>query len=143
MTQFDLSLFNQYLSERKEEPRTKINQELQVSNKSYQLSAADFSELAEERNQLFKEHHLLDFSWENSQALAGFLVTEPLFYKSDYLEHLSVCQAIFYYLRAYHPGQITDQEIIDEIQRRYQTYQGDLEMLQGSFEDFPDMEADE
>lgn len=143
MTQFDLSLFNQYLSERKEEPRTKINQELQVSSKSYQLSAADFSELAEERNQLFKEHHLLDFSWENSQALAGFLVTEPLFYKSDYLEHLSVCQAIFYYLRAYHPGQITDQEIIDEIQRRYQTYQGDLEMLQGSFEDFPDMEADE
>ncbi|WP_251867287.1 DUF6323 family protein [Enterococcus malodoratus] len=143
MTQFDLSLFNQYLSERKEEPRTKINQELQVSNKSYQLSAADFSELAEERNQLFKEHHLLDFSWENSQALAGFLVTEPLFYKSDYLEHLSICQAIFYYLRGYHPGQITDQEIIDEIQRRYQTYQGDLEMLQGSFEDFPDMEADE
>ncbi|MGO3602725.1 MAG: DUF6323 family protein [Enterococcus malodoratus] len=143
MTQFDLSLFNQYLSERKEEPRTKINQELQVSSKSYQLSAADFSELAEERNQLFKEHHLLDFSWENSQALAGFLVTELLFYKSDYLEHLSVCQAIFYYLRAYHPGQITDQEIIDEIQRRYQTYQGDLEMLQGSFEDFPDMEADE
>ncbi|HCM87553.1 MULTISPECIES: DUF6323 family protein [Enterococcus] len=143
MTQFDLSLFNQYLSERKEEPRTKINQELQVSSKSYQLSAADFSELAEERNQLFKEHHLLDFSWGNSQALAGFLVTEPLFYKSDYLEHLSVCQAIFYYLRAYHPGQITDQEIIDEIQRRYQTYQGDLEMLQGSFEDFPDMEADE
>ncbi|WP_258956395.1 hypothetical protein [Enterococcus malodoratus] len=46
-------------------------------------------------------------------------------------------------MRAYHPGQITDQEIIDEIQRRYQTYQGDLEMLQGSFEDFPDMEADE
>lgn len=143
MTQFDLSLFNQYLSERKEEPQAKINQQLQVSSKSYQLSAADFSELAEERNQLFKEHHLLDFSWENSQALAGFLVTEPLFYKSDYLEHLSVCQAIFYYLRAYHPGQITDQEIIDEIQRRYQTYQGDLEMLQGSFEDFPDMEADE
>ncbi|MGG5372917.1 DUF6323 family protein [Enterococcus sp. AZ196] len=140
MARFDLTLFNQFLTQQEASPRAVINQELQAKHKNFQLSVADFSEIAEERNQLFMEHHLLDFSWQNTHTIAYFLVSEPLFYKSDYLEHLSVCQAIFYYLRAHHSGQMTDQEILEEIQERYQEYQGDLEMLQGSFEDFPDWE---
>ena len=39
--------------------------------------------------------------------------------------------------------QITDQEILEEIERRYQKYQGDVEALQGSFEDFPELEEEE
>lgn len=143
MVKFDVLLFNQFLSDRQEEPRKKINQALQKRHAGFQLSEADFSDLAEERNQLFNENQLIDFSWNNSQTIANFLVTEPLFYKSDYLQHLSVCQAIFYYLRAYHPSQVTDLEILEDIERRYQKYQGDLETLQGSFEDFPELEADE
>lgn len=142
MGEFDMTLFNQFLSQQTEEPRTMINRQLQKHHKNYQLTVADFSDLTEERNQLFKEHRLLDFIWQNSQQLALFLMDEPLFYKCDYLEHLSVCQAIFYYLRAYHPGQTTDQEIIEEIARRYQQFQGDLEQLQGSFEDFPGLEEE-
>lgn len=143
MEQFDLTLFNRFLSEQKEEPREKINQQLQKSHKNYQLSAADITEIAEERTQLFKDHHLLDFSWENSQLVASFLASEPILYRSDFLEHFSVCQAIFYYLRAYHPSQVGDQEILEEIELRYQKYDGDLEMLQGSFEDFPELGEDE
>lgn len=143
MKEFDLSLFNNILTEQTEELRTKINQQLLKNQKNYQLSAADFSEIAAERKQLFKEHHLIDFSWDNSQLVASFLASEPIFYRSDYVEHLSVCQAIFYYLRAYHSNQVTDQEIIEEIERRYRKYDGDLEMLQGSFEDFPELEEGE
>ncbi|MDU5333377.1 DUF6323 family protein [Enterococcus sp.] len=143
MTKFDLTLFNYFLTEQTEESRTQINQQLLKNHKSYQLSAADFSEIAEERKQLFKEHHLIDFSWDNSQLVANFLASEPILYRSDYVEHLSVCQAIFYYLRAYHSYQVTDQEILEEIERRYRKYDSDLEMLQGSFEDFPELEEDE
>lgn len=143
MSNFDLSLFNQFLSEQTEEPRTTINQMLQVNHKSFQLTVADFTEIAEERKQHFKDHHLFDFSWEKSQAVAGFLAKEALFYKSDYLEHFSICQELFYYLRAYHSGAITDQEILEEIERRYEKYQGDIETLQGSFEDFPELEEEE
>lgn len=143
MSNFDVSLFNQFLSEQKEEPRTTINQVLQVNHKSFQLSVADFREIAEERKQHFKNYHLLDFSWENAQTVAHFLAKEPFSYKSDYLEHFSICQELFYYLRAYHSGSITDQEILEEIERRYQKYQGDIEALQGSFEDFPELEEEE
>lgn len=143
MAQFDLSLFNQFLSEALEEPRETLNQQLQAQNKHYQLSVADFTEIAEERNQLFQDHHLLDFRWDNTLTLARFLATEPILYKSDYLEHLAACQAIFYYLRAYHPGQVADQAILEDIEERYRKYQGDLELLQGSFEDFPEGEDDE
>ena len=90
-----------------------------------------------------RNYHLLDFSWENSQTVAHFLAKEPFSYKSDYLEHFSICQELFYYLRAYHSGSITDQEILEEIERRYQKYQGDVEALQGSFEDFPELEEEE
>lgn len=143
MTQFDLTLFNQFLAQQNDNPRTAINHALQANQKSFQLSVADFSELAEERKQLFTEHHLVDFSWQNAQALAGFLAEEAIFYKSDFLEHLSVCQVLFYYLRSYHSGHVTDQEILEAIEGRYQKYQGDLDMLQGSFEDFPELEEDE
>ncbi|MGM0169557.1 hypothetical protein IGI39_003873 [Enterococcus sp. AZ135] len=142
MSKFDLSLFNQFLSQQKENPRSVINQELKANHKAFQLSIEDFSEISEERKQLFKEHHLMDFSWANSQSIGSFLVSEPIFYKSDYLAHYSILQAVFYYLRSYHPGGITDQEIMEEIERRYQKYQGDVEMLQGSFEDFPELEED-
>lgn len=142
MTQFDTSLFNQFLSLQTDDPQTKIN-ELLLNHKNFELSVADFSELTEERNKLFQEHHLLDFSWQNTQAIAGFLAKEQIYYKREYLEQLLVCQSIFYYLRAYHSGHITDQEILATIQQRYQKYQGDLELLQGSFEDFPVLEEDE
>lgn len=143
MTNIDLSLFNQLLIGQKEAPRTAINQVLQQTHRGFQLSIVDFSEIAEERAKLFKEHHLLDFSWENSQAVACFLAEQPIYYKSEYMEHYSICQALFYYLRAYHPGQVSDQDILEEIERRYQKYQGDLDLLQGSFEDFPDLDLEE
>ena len=143
MTNFDLSLFNQLLAEQKEETRTTINQALQANHKSFQLSVAEFTEIAEERAQLFKDHHLLDFSWENSQTVARFLAEQPIYYKSEYMEHYSICQALFYYLRAYHPGQVSDQDILEEIEQRYQKFQGDLDLLQGSFEDFPNLDSEE
>ena len=143
MTNFDLSLFNQLLAEQKEETRTTINQALQANHKSFQLSVAEFTEIAEERAQLFKDHHLFDFSWENSQTVARFLAEQPIYYKSEYMEHYSICQALFYYLRAYHLGKVSDQDILEEIERRYQKYQGDLDLLQGSFEDFPDLDSEE
>lgn len=143
MADFDLTLFNQLLAVQKEELRTAINQVLQTNHKSFQLSVEDFTEIAEERAQLFKDHHLLDFSWENSQTVARFLAEQPIYYKSEYMEQYSICQALFYYLRAYHPGQVSDQDILEEIERRYQKYQGDLDLLQGSFEDFPNLDSEE
>lgn len=140
MKRFDSTLFNQSLSEQAPDVNLQINQWLKRGNKTYQLSLADFTAITDERKALFEEHHLVDFSWGNTNYFASFLALEPLFYKREYVTHLSACQSIFYYLRAYHSGSVTDEEIREAIEARYREYQGDLDRLIGSFEDFPALE---
>ncbi|WP_430621868.1 DUF6323 family protein [Enterococcus sp. DIV0800] len=142
MGRFDPALFNEFLQKNLESPRVEINRLLRANHKNFQLSVGDIQLLNQERQQLFKDYHLVDFSWQNTQALADFLAKERIYYRRDYVEQLNVCQSIFYYLRSYHSSGVTDQEIIETIQQSYEVYHGDLEQLQGFFEDFPALEGE-
>lgn len=138
---FDVSLFNSLLPVPIEALQHLINDALVKANKPYQLTITELKGLAEERKQLFEEHQIVDFSWASTESLALFLSSEALFYKGDYLAAVSVCQAIFYYLREYHTGQVTDHEILEAIEARYENCEGNLELLMGSFEDDPELEG--
>lgn len=137
MAKYDLMLFNE---EDKLQMVQKVNQVLQENNQSFALSTTDVKQVLDNRKQALVDHHLIDFSLDNTLHLMEQAAKQQRMSKSEYLNMVEVLQESFYYLHSIQP--IEDEALWEMIWEIYQKFDGNLEYLQGYIEDFPDLKGD-
>lgn len=137
MTKYDLMLFKE---KDKLQMVQKVNQVLQENNQSFALSTTDVKQVLDNRKQALVDHHLIDFSLDNTLHMMEQAAKEQRMSKSEYLNMVEVLQESFYYLHSLQP--VEDEALWEMIWEIYQKFDGNLEYLQGYIEDFPGLKGD-